>query len=165
MSNVSYINGEEPNNVDRIHALIQQIERIYEQLVNVAREEFSSPDLNGHDRHMVDHFVRGLMQAGHGVKMMHGVIDQNFEPITEEDVMAAFRQRRGLVDHGPQPLEAQPDTVGEVPLSSLPDWNVATFDPGSPEQRREQNRPAYQGRHRFSNVDLSVSPTERGEIT
>lgn len=154
--------GRSHDNIDHMHSLVQQLQRGLEHLVQIARQEFEHPD-SDYDKRMMDAFAQAIITTGQGLHAVHAMIDQEFEPITEEDVLAAFRQRRGIPDHGPRPLAQQPDTRGTVPLSELPNWDAETFDPGTPAERHERNTPIYKGRHFPPGMDLSVSPEERGD--
>lgn len=161
-------NDGKPNNIEHMHGTVQQLEQLLHHLVEIAREEFDVPDLNGHDPRMVDAFSQSIMRVGQGLSAAHALIDQNFEAITQEDVIAAFRQRRGLPAHTDIAVPQQSDTRGNVPLSELPPWDADTFDPGTPDQRNERHhgndRPRQPGRHRLpEGIDLSVSPEERGD--
>lgn len=137
------MSGKSHDNIDHMHTLVQQMQSLLEHLVEIGREELTSD----YDNRMIDAFAQAVLTANHGLRTMHGIIDQDFEPITEEDVLTAFRQRRGITEHGPQQIAQESYTLGTVPLSELPTWEAPTFDPGTPERRLEQNIPPYRGRH------------------
>lgn len=158
--------GRSRDNLNHMYATVQQLRQLLEHLVEIARAEFDHPSLGGYDPRMVDAFSQAIMRTGQGLDAARVMIDQDFIPITQEDVIAALRHRRGL----PERVQPQPDTRGKVPLSELPPWDTEAFDPGSPEQRRQQhhgkNRSSHEGRHRLpEGIDMSVSPEERGETT
>lgn len=135
------MNGKSHDNIDHMHTLVQQLQSLLEHMAEVGRSELD----DSYDRRMIDAFANAILTTSHGLQAMHSIIDQDFQPITQEDVMAAFRQRLGITEHGTQQLVQE--TRGAIPLSELPDWDAPTFDPGTPEQRQEPPVVRYRGKH------------------